>query len=470
MLFNSLSFLLFLIITYIAYWLINVEKLKVQNLILLIASYIFYAWWDWRFLSLIILSSVIDYFVAIKIEDNKASKQVQKNFLLISLILNLSLLAFFKYYNFFVDTLVYSLSQTGLSSVFDLSSLHLEIILPIGISFYTFQSIGYTIDVYKGKVSACHDLVDFCAYVSFFPQLVAGPIGRAKNLLTQFQSQREFSVNEAKKGLEQMSWGLFKKVVIADNAAIFVNEIFENYYDMHPVSLVLGAMFFSIQVYCDFSGYSDMAIGIARLFGFKLMKNFDYPFFATDYRDLWKRWHISLTTWFKDYLYYPLVSSSRSISKRLFAFFTVFIVSGLWHGASANFVLWGAVNAIFTLPYFLFKDSNKNKASFFKIFKTLWVFMLFSLSVILFRSETLFHAYEYYRLIFLMENLDKVISNFEFCYVILIFLIFEYVNKSQDYPLENTKNLKLKYFYYFLLYFLILSFGFKEKEFIYFAF
>ena len=330
------------------------KSIKLQNLLIVIASYVFYGWWDWRFLSLIAFSTLVDYFIGIRLGvEQKQSKR--KILLWISIIVNLGFLGFFKYYNFFLDNFTQAFSFLGR----DISVSSLNIILPVGISFYTFQTLSYSIDVYKGKLKPTKDIIAFSAFVSFFPQLVAGPIERATNLLPQFYKSREFDYNKAVDGMRQILWGLFKKVVIADNAAVFANLIFNNSADYSGSTLLLGAIFFTFQIYGDFSGYSDIAIGTSRLFGFDLMRNFHFPYFSRDIAEFWRRWHISLASWFRDYLYIPLGGSRGSTWMKVRNIFIIFLVSGFWHGANWTFIVWGVLNALYFLPLLLAKK-NRN--------------------------------------------------------------------------------------------------------------
>lgn len=321
--FNSLDFAIFLPIVFFFYWFVFKRNIKLQNLLIVVASYVFYGWWDWRFLSLIAFSTLVDYTVGIKLGTEKRALQ-RKVLLWISIVVNLGFLDFFKYYNFFVDNFTEAFSFFGK----DISVNSLNIILPVGISFYTFQTLSYSIDVYRKKLEPTKDLIAFSAFVSFFPQLVAGPIERATNLLPQFYNKRTFDYQKAVDGMRQILWGLFKKVVIADNAAEYANLFFNNSEDYSGSTLLLGGIFFTIQVYGDFSGYSDIAIGTARLFGFDLMRNFRYPFFSRDIAEFWRRWHISLTTWFRDYLYIPLGGSRGNTAMKVRNVFIIFIVSG----------------------------------------------------------------------------------------------------------------------------------------------
>ncbi|EPR66318.1 MBOAT family O-acyltransferase [Cyclobacterium qasimii] len=351
MLFNSLEFAIFLPIVFILYWFATNKNLKVQNLLLVASSYLFYGWWDWRFLSLIMFSTLVDYSIGCLLF-NQENKIRRKGLLWISIIVNLGLLGVFKYYNWFLDSLYYAIPSLKVVTGFNT----LDILLPVGISFYTFQTLSYTIDVYKRKLEPTKDLIAFSAFVSFFPQLVAGPIERATNLLPQFYTKRKFSYPLAVDGLKQILWGLFKKMVIADNCAEYANLIFNNSNDYSGSTLVLGAFFFAFQIYGDFSGYSDIAIGTSRLFGFNLMQNFAFPYFSRDIAEFWRRWHISLSTWFRDYLYIPLGGSKGGLGMKIRNTFIIFIVSGFWHGANWTFIIWGGLNALYFYPcYYLRK-------------------------------------------------------------------------------------------------------------------
>ena len=355
MLFNSIDFAFFLPIIFILYWYVFNRNLKLQNFLIVAASYVFYGWWDWRFLSLILFSTIVDFSIGKALKNTHKEKQ-RKALLWTSILVNLGFLGFFKYYNFFLDNFISAFTFFG----HQISANSLNIILPVGISFYTFQTLSYTIDVYKKKMEPTEDFISFTAFVSFFPQLVAGPIERASNLLPQFFKKRVFDKTKAIDGLHQILWGLFKKIVIADNCATYANEIFANYHDLSGSTLFLGGVFFAFQIYGDFSGYSDIAIGTARLFGFDLMRNFAYPYFSRDIAEFWRRWHISLSTWFRDYLYIPLGGSRGGMSQKIKNTFIIFIVSGFWHGANWTFIIWGALNAIYFLPLLLSKNNRNN--------------------------------------------------------------------------------------------------------------
>lgn len=304
MLFNSIDFAIFLPIVFFLYWFVTSKNLKLQNILIVCASYLFYGWWDWRFLSLIIFSSVVDYFVGLQLKEQ--NNQFKRNLLLcVSIFINIGFLSLFKYFNFFLDNFINAFSLFG----YKLEISTLKIVLPVGISFYTFQTLSYSIDVYRRKLEPTKDIIAFLAFVSFFPQLVAGPIERATDLLPQFYKKRNFDYQQSVNGLRQILWGLFKKVVIADNCARYSNIIFNNSEKYHGTTLLLGVFFFSFQIYGDFSGYSDIAIGTSGLFNIKLKRNFAFPYFSRDISEFWRRWHISLSSWFRDYVYIPLGGS-----------------------------------------------------------------------------------------------------------------------------------------------------------------
>ena len=398
MLFNSIEFGFFLPIVYLAYWSLK-GQLKAQNLLLLVASYIFYAWWDWRFLSLIILSSGVDYSLGLALGKNdKVSNR--KLLLGISLGLNLGVLGVFKYFNFFIENFAQAFTLFGIGFEAD----RLNLILPVGISFYTFQTLSYTIDVYRNKLSPSKDVVAFFTFVAFFPQLVAGPIERASNLLPQFFVKRKRNYENTIEGLKRILWGLFQKVVIADNCAEYVNIIFGDYVNQSSGMLMFGAILFSFQIYGDFSGYSEIAIGTARLFGFRLMDNFSFPYFSRDIAEFWRRWHISLSTWFRDYLYIPLGGSRGGLKNKIRNTFIIFLVSGFWHGANWTFIVWGGLNAIFFIPLLLLKRNRHNIeiVASYRIFpslvdaaRILQTYFLTCFAWIFFRSESVTDAISY---------------------------------------------------------------------------
>lgn len=401
MIFNSISFLAFLPIVLVVYWSLRKKPLIYQNLVLLISSYIFYGWWDYRFLSLIALSTIVDFVVGIKLH-NSSKKKAKKFYLYLSLILNLSLLGFFKYFNFFIESLRESINLLG----FTFDTWTLNIILPVGISFYTFQTLSYTIDIYRGKIKPSNDLVSFAVFVSFFPQLVAGPIERASRLLPQFTKQREFDYKIAITGFSLITYGFFKKLVIADRLAIYVKSVFNDVEFQNTISLLLGIVFFSFQIYADFSGYSLIARGTAKLFGFDLMINFNKPYLARNISDFWRRWHISLSTWFRDYLYIPLGGNRVSAFRKNCNIFLVFLISGLWHGANWTFVIWGALHGFYLIIYLQYKKliKPKNKTNrFVQLSNIFTVYVFVTFAWIFFRANNLNHAIYYIKEILLFD-------------------------------------------------------------------
>jgi len=378
MLFNSFDYLLFLPIVFIIYWLLH-KKHAWQNILLLVASYVFYAWWDWRFLSLIIYSSLVDYLIGKKIHKEN-SPQSKKRLLLLSLFSNLGLLAVFKYYNFFAS----SFSQLMLSVGWEVDSLTLNIILPVGISFYTFQTLSYTIDIYRGNIKPTNNLVSFFTYVSFFPQLVAGPIERAKNLIPQIESKRTFSIDYFKEGLLQIFIGLFRKIVIADNLGIYVDSIYSDVTIHNSTSLLLATIFYAFQIYFDFAGYSDIAIGSAKLFGFKFGKNFNAPYFSRSLTEFWRKWHISLSSWLRDYLYISLGGNRKGKINMYRNLMITMLLGGLWHGSSWNFVIWGGIHGVFlAMEKFVFSKLNWKNFNFLGI---LYTFTVVLISWVFFRA------------------------------------------------------------------------------------
>jgi len=482
MLFNSLDFAVFLPIVFVLYWFVTKHNLKLQNALIVAASYVFYGWWDWRFLSLIIFSTFLDYSIGRRLK-NEENQKTRKTLLWTSIIVNLGFLGVFKYYNFFLDNFIAAFSFFGQ----DIQPNSLNIILPVGISFYTFQTLSYTIDVYKKKLEPTEDLVAFSAFVCFYPQLVAGPIERATNLLPQFYKKRTFEYDKAVDGMRQILWGLFKKVVIADNCAEFANQIFNNSADMHGSTLVLGAIFFTFQIYGDFSGYSDIAIGTSRLFGFDLKQNFATPYFSRDIAEYWRRWHISLSTWFRDYLYIPLGGSRGGTWMKVRNTFVIFLVSGFWHGANWTFVIWGALNAVYFLPLLLTNNNRKNLGivaegkilpTFRELMAVLTTFGLTVFAWIFFRAENLNHAYNYVRRIFSesiiafpeFSNMSRALTTI---FLIFFLILLEWLGRQNNYAIQrlfiNSKRVYRIVFYQFLVMVILFFIG-GEQEFIYFQF
>jgi D-alanyl-lipoteichoic acid acyltransferase DltB (MBOAT superfamily) len=482
MLFNSIDFAIFLPIVFILYWFATNNSLKLQNFLIVAASYLFYGWWDWRFLSLILFSTVVDYTVGrkLRIEENQTKRKI---LLWTSILINLGFLGFFKYYNFFLENFITAFSFFGNP----INPQGLNIILPVGISFYTFQTLSYTIDVYKRKLTATKDFVAFSAFVSFFPQLVAGPIERATHLLPQFYTRRKFDYALAVDGMRQILWGLFKKIVIADNCAEFANQIFNNSADMNGSTLVLGAIFFTFQIYGDFSGYSDIAIGTSRLFGFDLMQNFNFPYFSRDIAEFWRRWHISLSTWFRDYLYIPLGGSRGGTWIKVRNTFIIFIVSGFWHGANWTFIVWGALNAIYFLPLLLTNNNRNNletvaKGKLFPSLKELsFMLLTFGLTVfawIFFRAENIGHAFNYISEIlstslFEIPKLSGMRSALITIVLTCAFILIEWLGREQQFAIQNFGikwKRPLRYAMYYAIIIAIFWFGGHEQQFIYFQF
>jgi D-alanyl-lipoteichoic acid acyltransferase DltB (MBOAT superfamily) len=482
MLFNSIDFAIFLPVVFFLYWFVVNKNLKLQNFLIVVASYTFYGWWDWRFLSLILFSTIIDYLVGRRLL-NEYSLSKRKVLLWISILVNLGFLGFFKYYNFFLDNFVTAFSFFGNP----INTQGLNIILPVGISFYTFQTLSYTIDVYKRKLKPTRDFIAFTAFVSFFPQLVAGPIERATNLLPQFYKKRKFEYSKAVDGLRQILWGLFKKIVIADNSAQIANEIFNNSADYSGSTLVLGAIFFTFQIYGDFSGYSDIAIGSSRLFGFNLKQNFAFPYFSRDIAEFWRRWHISLSTWFRDYLYIPLGGSRGGTGMKVRNTFIIFIVSGFWHGANWTFIIWGALNALYFLPLLLLNKNRTNTdtvaqekylPSFKEFYQIGITFILTVLAWVFFRAENIGHAFSYLskifsKTIFSIPNFSGMRMAKITLILIIFFIVVEWLGRSEQYAIESC-GMKWKKIYrwsfYFVIIALIFMFNGKEQQFIYFQF
>ena len=490
MLFNSITFALFLLTVFILYWFVFQKNLKIQNLFVIIASYVFYGWWDWRFLILIIFTSFCSWICGLLMQqtDNKLTNSIpflSRKFLNVSnIVVNLAVLGVFKYCNFFIENFVSAFASLGIN----LQSNTLNIILPVGISFYTFQALSYSIDVYKRKIEPTKDILSFFAYIGFFPLLVAGPIERAKNLLPQFYVKRKFDYDKAVDGMRQILWGLFKKMVIADNCAVIVNDIFSTYETQPGSVLLLGAVFFSFQIYGDFSGYSDIAIGTARLFGLNAMRNFNFPYFSRDIAEFWRRWHISLTTWFRDYVYIPLGGSRVSKIKVVRNTFIIFLISGFWHGANWTFIAWGAFHAVLFLPLILLEKNRKNTdtvaegkviPNFKEIFQMFFTFILVIIGWVIFRAENIEDAIHYLYLMFnksilsfsFMEGEVKfdILQNLFFIFLLLLVEWFQR-KKQHGLDLSNVKSHVIKITIYYVLITFIFVFGGKAETFIYFQF
>jgi len=472
MLFNSLSFAVFLPIVFCIYWALR-KSLRGQNTLLLIASYIFYGWWDARFLSLIFASTVVDFSLGLFIANSDSIKR-RKLLLLASMVFNLSLLGVFKYYNFFLENFIELTSSIGVQTSLKL----LSVVLPVGISFYTFQTMSYTIDIYRKKLNPTKDFVAFATFVGYFPQLVAGPIERASNLLPQIIKPRIFDYSKSVDGLRQALWGFFKKVVIADVVAPLVDQTFTDPLSYEASALVAGAILFSIQIYCDFSGYSDIAIGISKLFGIELKQNFRTPYFSRDIAEFWRRWHISLSTWFRDYLYIPMGGSRGSIILKVRNTLLIFIVSGFWHGANWTFIIWGLINALLFLPL-LIADRNRinlDLPSFEDLHKIAFTFLITTLAWVFFRADSVSQALEYINGIIINTGGDTLKIKWSLLIYITILLFGDWVGRKHDFTLNflNEGIFKQHTFlrfaiYISLAYLILLNIG-SQQSFIYFQF
>ena len=484
MFFNSLNFAIFLPIVFILYWFVTQKNLKFQNILLLISSYFFYACWDWRFLFLLVFSTLLDYYTGIKMSDSK-TQTTKKNWFWLSISVNLGFLGVFKYYNFFATSFADAVANFGLQ----VNPWTLKVILPVGISFYTFHGLSYVIDIYKDRIKAEKNFIDYSVFVSFFPLLVAGPIERATHLLPQIQKKRVFNYANAVDGLKQILWGLFKKVVIADQCAEIANMTFNNSSDYTGSALVLGAVFFAFQIYGDFSGYSDIALGTARLFGIDLLRNFAFPYFSRDIAEFWRRWHISLSTWFRDYLYIPLGGSKGGTWPKVRNTFIIFLVSGFWHGANWTFIIWGFLNALYIMPSIIFNTNRNNLdivaqgkylPSLKEFFQMCLTFSLTVFAWIFFRAENLKHALAYISEIFsrsLFTVPIKLIKSGHLTMILIllvfIFIIIEWLGRQQQYAIAviaNSWPKGIRYVFYYLLIIAILWFSGKEQQFIYFQF
>lgn len=490
MLFNSFQFALFLPVVFLLYWFVFDyalrgcrHQLKWQNAFVVVASYVFYGWWDWRFLLLIAFTSLCSWWCGLRIQKGReqatSKDRKSKAWLILNVVINLLILAVFKYYDFFVNEFchLFHISSEGLL---------IKVILPVGISFYTFQALSYTIDVYRGKMEPTRDIVAFFAFIGFFPQLVAGPIERATNLLPQFLQKREFSYEQAADGMRQILWGLFKKIVVADTCAIYVNQVFSTYSTQTGSALIIAAVLFTFQIYGDFSGYSDIAIGTAKLFGIRLMRNFNNPYFSRDIAEFWRRWHISLTTWFRDYVYIPMGGSRVGTAKIIRNTFVIFLLSGLWHGANWTFIVWGAYHALLFLPLILLRKNrvHTNQVAEGRLLPTwkeaLQMFVTFAFAVVgwvIFRSETITQSWEYLRGMAQWDSFQACYLFFtqkEVCmtaWLCILMLIVEWLQRDKQHGLEmNIPQWYIRYPIYLALMAAIIYFYGDAVTFIYFQF
>lgn len=463
--FDSYTYALFLPLVFAGYWILR-NRLLWQNLFLLAASYIFYGWWDWRFLGLILITSTSTFLSGLKIKNDKSSRS--KAWLVLNLILNLGILATFKYLNFFKDSFADILRLFGANPDWPT----VNILLPVGISFYTLQAISYSLDVYNGKTQPTRNAIAFFVYIAFFPQLVAGPIERARNLLPQFLKKKQFDYYNSVIGMRQILWGLVKKLVIADNLAGYVDNLLYHPSVMSATSIIMAAVLFAFQIYTDFSGYSDIAIGSARLFNIKLIANFRYPFLSRSMKELWQRWHISLMTWLREYIYFPLGGSRRGKWRTCVNIMIVFAISGLWHGADWTFVTWGTVNGLMLLPFvFLKKTSYSDHARLRDVPKCLLTFLIFALIFLSFRSPNISHLEECISTLIHGSYLTMPMG-ISALYYIVPFLIVEWLGRKHEFPIMTLKMpTAARWTIYWALLFIIAFYGAKaDIQYIYFQF
>ena len=474
MLFNSIEFAVFLPIVFLLYWFVFNKSLKLQNGFVVVASYVFYGWWDWRFLFLIAFTSLCSYLAGILIGRFREQPKKAKTINVLNIVINLLILGIFKYYDFFV---------TAFADAFlgdNTDGLLLKIILPVGISFYTFQALSYSIDVWRGKIEPTRDILQYFAYISFFPKLIAGPIERPANLLPQFAKPRVFEYKDGADGLRQILWGLFKKMVVADNCAIYVDQVFASYQTQSGSTLLLAAILFAFQIYGDFSGYSDIAIGTAKLFGIRLMRNFNVPYFSRDIAEFWRRWHISLTTWFRDYVYIPLGGSRCSKAKIVRNTFVIFLLSGFWHGANWTFLAWGAYHALLFLPLILLGKNRRYRdtvaegkwiPSMKEIGQMLLTFFFVVIGWILFRADSIGQGWKIICSILSPSILSapNVSGITGFSLAICLMLIVEWLNRDKSHPfaIEWIKAWPIRAIVYFFIFVLILTLGGHTENFIY---
>lgn len=482
MLFNSIEFAIFLIVVFLLYWFVFNRQRRIRNLFIITVSYVFYGWWDWRFLLLIAFTSLCSYLSGIAIGDawRKGARGKARLWCGLNIGVNLAILCLFKYYNFFMT----EFAARFLDGV--TSGLLIKLILPVGISFYTFQALSYSIDVYRRKMEPTRDITAFFAYIAFFPQLVAGPIERATNLLPQFYTLHRFDYEGAVDGMRRILWGLFKKIMIADNCATIANTVFENYQTCPGSSLLIGAIAFTFQIYGDFSGYSDIAIGTARLFGFSLMQNFRIPYFSRDIGEFWRRWHISLNTWFRDYIYIPLGGSRVARHKVVRNTFVIFLVSGIWHGANWTFLAWGGYHALLFMPLILLKRNRKYTdtvaadrrfPTFAEIRAMAVTFCLVVVGWILFRAQTISDAWLYIKRMFSLSlfsrptGYGKEHDLWVTLSLILVMLIVEWIQRRREHGMAigEVRPAWVRWLIYYAI-LISLCFGQGVETFIYFQF
>lgn len=476
MIFNSFIYQFFLPVVFILYWFFTRKNLKLQNILLLLSSYVFYATWNWKFLFLLIFSTLLDYYTGIKMSEAE-NRRTKKFWFWLSIGINLGFLGVFKYYNFFITSFAEALGQIGFQA--NLSTL--QIILPVGISFYTFHGLSYVIDIYKNKIKPERNFLDYAVFVCFFPLLVAGPIERATHLLPQIQTKRTFEYSKAVDGLRQILWGLFMKIVVADNCALVVNEVFKNQSTHNAPSLIIGAVFFAFQIYGDFAGYSNIALGSAKLFGIDLLKNFSFPYFSRDIAEFWRRWHISLSSWFKDYLYIPLGGSKGGKWMQIRNTLIIFVVSGFWHGANWTFIIWGFLNALYIMPLVIFNLNRKNTdtvaenrilPTLKEFLQILFTFAITTIAWVFFRSETVGAAFDYLTRISDVNNYGFPQTDLKPFIFVFMLIIVEWFQRTKQHglQLDQIKYIGVRWSVYAVLLLIILIFGANSDSFIYFQF
>jgi len=473
MLFTSFSFLIFLPIVFILYWFLFNRSLKYQNAFLLLSSYVFYGWWNWKFLGLLLLSTLIDYSFGFWVAEGSNAKR--KLFLVLSILNNLLVLCIFKYYNFFVLEAQHALGQAGIH----MHPYLIKVLLPVGISFYTFHGMSYVIDIYRNNFKPVRSFVDYAVFVSFFPLLVAGPIERATHLIPQIQQPRTFKYEQAVQGLRLMLWGFFKKMVIANTLSPIVDDIFANYTHYSGSTLVLGAIYFSFQIYCDFSGYTDIALGVAKLFGFELLTNFKFPYFSRDVAEFWRRWHISLSSWFRDYVYIPLGGSRSGKIKAVRNTFIIFLISGFWHGANWTYIAWGGIHALGFLPLLLLGKNRKNSTEvvahdrwfpgFGELVSMIGTFLFVTAAWVFFRAETIGKAIGYLSSMSRGLFTNPTYKSFLFLYVIP-FVVLDWCFRRNERELTFFSGNFIRYAIYTTAVILLLAHSGSNASFIYFQF
>lgn len=463
------------------HWVLFKKSKVLQNILLLTVSLFFYAFADWRFLILLILSVLVNFYLGLKIHNTEDDKK-RSLFLYLGLTFNIGLLLYFKYFNFFREGFFEILGV--FVSISDHSTLH--ILLPLGISFFTFQTLGYLIDVHNEEIEPSKNLLNFSVFITFFPKILSGPIERAADLIPQIKKKRHFSYPVFVDGLRQILWGLFAKIVIAENCAAIVNPIFDNYQDKPGSILLIGTFFYAIQLYADFSGYSNMAIGVSKLFGLQLMRNFSTPFFSTNISDFWRKWHISLTTWMMDYVFTPLSFTLRKYQKKglVLSIILTFVLVGFWHGANNTFLAYGFLHGLYFIPL-VYSGKMNNSAiiakgkwlpSMLEFFKMLMLFVLIMLTDVFFRVHSVSEAISYLNTIFsysIISNPISILGANTIMTILLLgfYIMIEWINreKTHDFEISNYKGY-LRWLFYIFIFLLILFFGRSSETFIYFQF